>query len=632
MSRLQTTKNQRLEKLKKLKNLGVNPFAYKFNKKHAVAESRNRMEKDAQTAGRVMSVRGHGALVFMDLQDETGKIQLILRQDNLTDTENQVIALTDIGDIIGVSGKVTKSKTGELSIEATLFQMLTKSIRPLPSQWYGLKDTEERYRQRYLDLLLDNDLKQLFRCKAIFWQSFRQFLLEKGFLEVETPVLENTAGGADANPFTTHHNALDIDLYLRISMGELWQKRLMVAGFEKTFEIGRQFRNEGVSSEHLQDYTQMEFYWAYANYQDSMQLTEEMYKYVAQKTFNTLKFNIDKHRVDLGKPWQEINYAAIILEKTGIDITKADIAEIKAKLKSLKVKIEKNTSKGRLIDYLWKHLRKDITGPVFLTGHPVEVSPLAKRKADNSNFVERFQIIIAGSEIGNGYSELNDPVDQELRFKDQQKARDAGDTEAQMHDRDFVKALEYGMPPVSGFGVSERLFSFLANKSIRETVLFPLLRPEHQIDSQSRKDPEFYAYDSKKTVAVISQDLQKGLAFNALGHLSFSAGHYSDRSWMGKEQIRDASGNIHRGISKYPFIVLRAKSEEIKNIVKEAKTFNGILVVDYPQEMFDTGHDDELVKTIKRVNESKMIYHAVILTGDTKSINKLTGHLKLYKE
>ena len=252
----------------------------------------------------------------------------------------------------------------------------------------------------------------------------------------------------------------------------------MVGGFERTFEIGRQFRNEGISHEHLQDYTQMEFYWAYANYQDSMKLTEEMYKYVAKKTFNTLKFDINDHKVDLSGNWGEIDYATTVLEKTGVDITKATTNQLKDKLKELKIRYDTNSNKGRLIDYLWKSIRKDITGPVFLTGHPVEVSPLAKRKPENPDFVERFQIIIAGSEVGNGYSELNDPLDQEARFKEQEKAREAGDPEAQMHDKDFVRALEYGMPPVSGFGVSERLFSFLANKSIRETVFFPLLRPE----------------------------------------------------------------------------------------------------------------------------------------------------------
>ena len=261
-------------------------------------------------------------------------------------------------------------------------------------------------------------------------------------------------------------------------MGELWQKRLMVAGFDKTFEIGRQFRNEGLSREHLQDYTQMEFYWAYVNYEDSMKLVEEMYKFVAKETFGKLKFEIGGESVNLERNWEKIDYTETINEKIKIDISKATIKEIETKLKDLKTDYDKNLSKSRLIDLLWKHVRKEIVGPVFLVGHPVEVSPLAKRIESKPENVERYQVIIAGSEMGNGYSELNDPIDQAERFKEQQKLRDSGDLEAQMNDWDFVRALEYGMPPVSGFGVSERLFSFLVDKPIKETVLFPLLRPE----------------------------------------------------------------------------------------------------------------------------------------------------------
>ncbi len=393
----------------------------------------------------------------------------------------KILKLIDVGDFLAAKGEVFKTIAGEISINVSEFQLLTKSIRPLPSKWYGLKDEEERYRRRYVDLILNEDLKDLFRKKAIFWQSMREFLIKKGFLEVETPVLESTAGGADANPFVTHHNALDIDLYLRISMGELWQKRLMVAGFDKTFEIGRQFRNEGIDREHLQDYTQMEFYWGYANYEDSMALVEEMYKYVAEKTFGTLNFEINGFKVDLSKKWEKIDFTQTIKENLGIDISKASNDELRAKLKELEIQFEKNDDRGRLMDLLWKKVRKGVGGPVFLVGHPVEVSPLAKRMEDRPDFVERYQVIIAGSENGNGYSELNDPIDQAERFAAQQEMRDKGDEEAQMEDDDFVRALEYGMPPVSGFGVSERLFSFLANLPIREAVLFPLLRPETKV-------------------------------------------------------------------------------------------------------------------------------------------------------
>ncbi len=473
-----SVKEDRISKLEEIKKLGVNPYPSKVNfKREDISEALEKEGKEVGIAGRVLGWRGHGNVVFADLIDESGKMQAFFQKKNLAD-KFKFLKLVDLGDFIAVKGEVFKTIAGEISVNVSDFQLLTKSIRPLPSIWFGLKDEEERYRRRYVDLILNENLKDLFRKKALFWQSMRSFLIEKGFLEVETPVLENTAGGADANPFVTHHNALDIDLYLRISMGELWQKRLMVGGFEKTFEIGRQFRNEGISREHLQDYTQMEFYWAYTNYEDSMELVEEMYKHVAEKTFGKLTFDINGHKVDLGKKWERIDYTTTIKKETGVDISKANESEIKSKLKELNIGFGNKDSKSRLIDLLWKQVRKTVSGPAFLVGHPVEISPLAKRMEENPDFVERYQVILAGSEMGNGYSELNDPIDQKERFEEQQEMRDKGDDEAQMEDDDFVRALEYGMPPVTGFGVSERLFSFLADLPIRESVLFPLLRPE----------------------------------------------------------------------------------------------------------------------------------------------------------
>ncbi|MCL4390485.1 MAG: lysine--tRNA ligase [Patescibacteria group bacterium] len=448
-------------KLEKLRSLGINPYPSKYSQSATpIAKAVKSPGQKEAVEGRITAWREHGSLVFADLKDASGKIQLWFQKEKLGDKKFELLKLFDIGDFLGTQGTVTKTKAGEITIDVTDFELLTKSLRPLPSEWFGIKDEETRYRQRYLDLLLNDDLKQLLAKKAVFWNSMRAFLTDRGFLEVETPVLETTAGGADANPFVTHHNALDIDLYLRISMGELWQKRLMVAGFEKTFEIGRQFRNEGISREHLQDYTQMEFYWAYANFEDSMKLVEEMYKAVIEKTFGKMEFEINNHKVDFAEDWPRIDYAQTVQKEAGVDVTKMD--------------------NGREIDQIWKGIREKITGPVFLTGHPVAVSPLAKRLESRPELVERYQVIIAGSEMGNGYSELNDPIDQKERFTKQQRMRDKGDTEAQMLDNDFVTALEYGMPPVTGFGVSERLFSFLANLPIRETVMFPLLRPTNE--------------------------------------------------------------------------------------------------------------------------------------------------------
>jgi len=406
-------------------------------------------------------------------------MQIALKDGEISKESYQLfIKKIDSGDIIEVEGERFTTHKGEASILVKKWTLLSKSLLPLPDKFHGLQDEEIRLRKRYLEMIANPEVKEIFIRKSKFWNSTRQFLLKEGFLEVETPTLEVTAGGASATPFVTHHNALDIDVYLRISMGELWQKRLMVAGFEKTFEIGRQFRNEGMSREHLQDYTQMEFYWAYADYNLGMELVEKLIKHIAKETYDTLKFIIgDFGEIDLGAKWERYDYVSIINEKTSVDVLQASDSELKNELKKLKVEYEENEGRSSLIDALWKYCRRSLKGPGFLINVPVAVSPLAKRKTDNPELTERFQIIIAGSELGNGYSELNDPIDQAERFKEQASMREAGDSEAQMHDVDFVEALEHGMPPTCGFGFSERLFSFLENKPIRECVIFPLMRP-----------------------------------------------------------------------------------------------------------------------------------------------------------
>ena len=474
----------RIKKLQDLREMAVNPYPPDAKKENTITEAlQKKVGEVVNIAGRIMMKREFGKLTFCHLQDESGRIQVAFKFDEVgEDNYKLFVKKIDIADIISVTGERFTTHKGEESILVKKWTLLSKALLPLPDKFHGLQNEELRLRKRYLDLLLNPELREVFRRKAKFWSSLRNFLVNEGFLEVETPALETTAGGADAAPFTSHHNALDMNVYLRISMGELWQKRLMIAGFEKTFEIGRQFRNEGMSREHLQDYTQMEFYWAYANYEQGMNIVEKMYKYILKETFNTLKFDIGEFKdIDMEKKWEKIDYAKTIKEKTGIDILKADEKAIKDKLGRLKIHYEKHDGKGRLIDSLWKMCRKSIAGPVFLINHPVEVSPLAKRKTDNPALTERYQIIIAGSELGNGYSELNDPIDQAERFREQTKMREAGDTEAQMHDYDFVEALEHGMPPTTGFGLSERVFSFFENKPIRECQLFPLVKPENII-------------------------------------------------------------------------------------------------------------------------------------------------------
>jgi lysyl-tRNA synthetase, class II len=482
MGREEQIINERIKKLEELRKQGVNPYPDKYDKKHSCEEcSSFKIGSKVKTSGRLMTKRDLGKIAFCVLKDFSGKIQIVLQEGETPEKEKKFFEKNiDSGDFIGVEGLIIKTKTGEISILVKKIEILSKSILPLPEKYKGLQDEEEIFRKRYLDILMNDEVKEMFVKKSRFWNVIREFLNEKGFLEVETPVLENSAGGAAAKPFTTHHNALDINVYLRISMGELWQKKLMVAGFEKIFEIGRQFRNEGMDMEHLQDYSQMEFYWAYANYEDGMKIVEEMYKKIAKDVFGTLKFDIHGYKVDFSKKWENYDFEELIKKETGIDIYKTDIKDIKKKLNELKVEYDPNVDKWRLIDQLWKYCRKKISGPGFLTGQPVELTPLAKRNPEDKRKVEQFQVIMAGSEMGNGYSELNDALDQEERLKEQSKQKEAGDEESMAHDKTFIEALKYGMPPTCGFGVSERLFAFLMGKPLRECVIFPLMRPEEE--------------------------------------------------------------------------------------------------------------------------------------------------------
>jgi len=481
---LDEIRRTKIEKIEKLKKSGVDPYPASSKRTHEISQvllnfdSLSQEKKELILAGRMMAKREHGGSIFFDIRDGSGKIQGFIKEDVIgKENFDQFINLVDIGDFIEINGILFKTKKEEKTLEVKGFRILAKALLPLPEKWHGLQDTEERLRKRYLDFIFNPESRQVVEKRAVFWNAVREFHVQNGFLEVETPVLETTVGGADAKPFKTHHDALDIDVYLRISAGELWQKRLMVAGFEKTFEIGRVFRNEGMSAEHLQDYTQCETYWAYADYTDMYKFVQECYRYVAQKTFGTLRFKINGFDIDLASNWPLIDYAKEINKQTDTDIWKASDKELKSKLNELKVDyaVENRT---RFIDSLWKYCRKNIGGPAILINEPKIISPLAKTSIKNPDVTERFHIIIAGSELGNGYSELNDPIDQRERFDAQEKMRASGDAEAQMADYDFVEALEYGMPPTAGHGFSERLFSFLIGKPVRETQIFPLMRPK----------------------------------------------------------------------------------------------------------------------------------------------------------
>jgi len=493
---LEDLRNERLQKLKKIKERGIDPYPARAKRTSTIGEALKkfgtlaRARKKIFLAGRVMSIRDQGGVAFLDLKDESGQIQAVLKKETLADFEF-LKSVLDRGDFLSVGGPLFKTKKGQESIEAKEAKILGKSINPVPSEWYGIEETETRLRQRYLELLVNKEAAELFRKKAVFWNEFRRLMLKDGFLEVEMPVFETTPGGAEAEPFRTHHNALDTDFYLRISL-ELPLKKLLVGGFEKVFEIGRIFRNEGIDKEHLQDYTQLEFYWAYHDYNDMMALTEKMYKLVIKKVTGGFTLPIfakqnlgglttiyNGQKINWAKKWPKVDYVELFRETNKIDPCSASRDELLKKAQELKLSPEANAGKGRLIDLIFKKtVRPTLIEPCFLIDPPVEIEPLAKRSPKNSAQVERFQIMAGGTELGKGFSELNDPLDQRARFEEQMKLRAAGDKEAQMLDEDFLTAMEYGMPPAAGFGISERLFAVLMDKPVRETVIFPLMRPK----------------------------------------------------------------------------------------------------------------------------------------------------------
>ena len=408
--------------------------------------------------------------------------QILFKKDSLDEKKFELFTkVVDLGDFIETQGSFFVTKRGEKTQEVHDWNMLTKTLLPLPEKWHGLKDDELRYRQRHLDILMNPNLKAVFKKKARFWQAARQFLISEGFTEVHTPTLELTTGGAEARPFVTHHNDFDLDMYLRISVGELWQKRLMAAGFLKTFEIGRIYRNEGSSPEHLQEFTNIEFYSAYTNFEEGLELVERHFKYVIKEVFaDKQEWDIRGHKVDFSGKWEKIDYVDKVKEMTGIDVLAATEKEMKNKLEELSVEYD-GENKERLTDTLWKYCRKQIAGPVWLVNHPKIVSPLAKENTDQEGKTIRAQLIIAGSELNNCYAELNDPIDQDKRFSQQQELIDKGDQEAMMADDEFVEMLEHGMPPTFGAStVSERFFAFLMDTNIRETQLFPLMKPRKE--------------------------------------------------------------------------------------------------------------------------------------------------------
>ncbi len=495
-SRLERITQQRLEKLDRIRARGINPYPYGYHRSHTTQEAvallkqhkaaeelvstRNLVDSNpmVSVAGRITARRNMGKTSFLDLHDGSGKIQLLLG-DLLNAAQVELFKEIDIGDIIGASGYLFHTKTKEPTIAVSDLTLLSKSLQPLPEKWHGLSDVDMRYRQRYLDLISNPETKETFKVRSQVITAIRQFLNRRGFLEVETPVLQSSAGGALARPFITHHHALDQDFYLRIAL-ELHLKRLIIGGFDKVYELGRTFRNEGISTKHNPEFTMLESYEAYADYNDVMNMLEEMVSEISQQLLGTGKVEFGDKTLNLEPPWQRISLCQAIEEYSGIDFEKyPDTDSLRAEMLKLKMEVDPQKNRGRLIDELIStFVEPNLIQPTFLLDYPVEMSPLAKAKPDNNRLVERFEAFAGGMEIANAFTELNDPIEQRQRFLQQQRERQAEGEEIESVDEDFLLALEYGMPPTGGLGVGiDRLVMLLTNQqSIREVILFPQLR------------------------------------------------------------------------------------------------------------------------------------------------------------
>lgn len=491
MATLKDFRDERLRKLAELKQLGVNPYPANAERTHKnlhIKDDFTSLEgKQVTVVGRVQSLRKFGKIAFVVIKDDSAALQLFwAANDAKVDyTNNELalnnIALLDTGDFVQCSGEVIKTQTGEISVKVASMRLLTKALRPLPTEQEGFTDKEERLRRRYVDTNVNPDVYQRYIRRSKFWQATREFLMAQGFIEINIPVLESIAGGADANPFVTHMDALDQDFYLRISH-ELPLKRLLVGGYEKVFDIGPRFRNENYSDEHLPEHVAMEWYWAYANWQMGMKLTQDMVRTIADKTWGTRSFTLaNGMQADLGADgtdWPKVSFVGVIKERYGIDVFNTTLEAVQAKVKENKIQVEKADNINRCIDKLWKKIRVELSGPAFLVDIPTFLQPLAKVQASDPRLSEQFNLLLGGTEACKAYSELNDPLDQLDRFNEQQAMRDAGDDEAMMLDTDYVEALEYGMPPACGYGHSERLFWMLEGVTAREGVPFPALRTE----------------------------------------------------------------------------------------------------------------------------------------------------------
>jgi lysyl-tRNA synthetase, class II len=628
MSALDDIRAERLKKIELLRTKGIDPYPIDSTRTHELVQVRREftaLESSGQSvtvSGRIMSLRGQGGIIFADLFDGTDRMQVVVKKESVGDELFELFeAAIDASDFIDVSGTAFTTKRGEQSVLASSWRIIAKSLRPVPSEWFGIKDEDERFRKRYIDILLSPEVQKVAALRSTFWNAVRTYMLERTFVEVETPILETLTGGAEARPFVTHHNALDLDVYLRISAGELWQKKLLVAGIPRTFEIGRIFRNEGISAEHAQDYTQFEFYAAYMDARVGVPMLIDLYRTIALKTFGTTQFSIRGFTIDLAAEWEELDYSTLMHEAYGFDPKATDLGTVLEVMRKEQIPIEPSIDLGRAVDQLWKKVRKTIAGPAILTGMPLYLEPLAKKSSDPRT-VERYQILIAGSEVGKAFNELNDPMDQAERFTAQQALRDKGDDEAQMADFDYVEALEYGMPPAFGFGVSERLFSFLIDKPIREAQLFPLMRPRDAAPQKSK---------TQVAVAVINTDgLEPWQVINTAAHLSAELGARQGKVLLKQDAVETRDGTkIPLNIQHAIIIKTARSSDDLKSLLSAAKGAH-IHTAAFTRHMLETTNDKKIADATALSDYAEIDMLGVLVFGEKQEVQALTEQFALF--
>lgn len=646
MANLKELRDERLRKLDEIKKLGLNAYpadSNRTNKMNEITADFEDFENKAVTvAGRIVGIRKFGKLAFIVLKDGSGEMQLFLQKDIVQKTDASLgvigmehINLLDVGDFIEASGNVIKSKTDEISVAVTTMRLLTKSLRPMPDKQQGFTDKEQRLRRRYVDLNVNEEVRQRFIRRSKFWQATRQFLLDEGFIEINVPVLEHTTGGADANPFVTHMDALDQDFYLRISH-ELPLKRLIGGGYEKVFDIGPRFRNENYSDEHLPEHIAMESYTAYQDYEDGMEFYERMIKYVTKETWGTLQFtDVNGFEINLDHAWPKIKYADIMKEKFDVDVFNPDFDQLKKILKDNGVELDGDININRALDNVWKLIRRVSAGPYWMINEPVSISPLSKVEPSDPRVTQRFHPVIAGSELGNGFSELNDPQDQLERFLEQQELREAGDDEAMMLDIDFVEMLEYGMPPACGWGNSERNFWFFEGVTAREGVIFPNLRSEADevtkkiysnvsFEDKNRSKQDF----TKRMVLVVNENIQDWQVANASSHMSAylgrKIGHFDTGEFFETKNNKKYPRN-----SQYPIVIKVASPEELRGLYDAAEKTN-ITHHGFIKEMIETTNDKKIETILAEKTDDDIVLYGVGVFGNDKEVTVLTDHYELW--